>query len=207
MSVINYTVQSTKEVKSIPEGNVAVRIARNDGKKGKSGLCILVPVVSESFVSLMLNDVNGRAFITDAIDELRSKVASALNVKRLAITSESLGISAILAECNKLQQAQRMTVETLGLWFDDVMMAPITARLIELNPAVSDAHIAKTIKSYKEQFQTLSGQNVSFSAGIKANLIKAVDLLPDETEHTVIGEKAIAALNASKVIEVELGAL
>lgn len=188
------------------EGFTTLSISRTDGKKGKSGLCIVVPVTSDSVVSLVTASDIGKAWIVDAIDDVRSRIASAINKAGLTITSDKIGIDGILAQMKLETESQRMTKDAIGAWFDSDLAPLLSARIQEKMAGIAADKLAVLVGNYKATFQTLAGRDVSMSEQVKAGLIKAMELLPAEYEH-VIGTKVLEKLVDVSEAKVMLAAL
>ena len=206
MSTI-FQVVATKDLpKAIGEGFSVFPISRNDGKKGKSGLVAVMPSISESVSAVFLNDPVGKAFVVDALASLRSKVASALHAKGKDITSETIGIDALLALAKAETESQRMTKEAIGIWFDADLSQYIDQRIREKLAGIAQDKLDKLVLGYRERFQTLSMREVNMPLEVKAQLVKAMELLPEDYE-SIIGEKVAAALAKAEEASESLMAL
>src|SRR3990172_1213047 len=99
MTTTTYSVRSTKDIDTdkLETGMTTVSISRTDGKKGKSGLCIVVPQVSDSIIALVQQDQYGKAWLIDSINAVRGRIASIANKQGKLILSDAIGISGILA--------------------------------------------------------------------------------------------------------------
>jgi hypothetical protein len=208
MSTTNYTVRNTKEVETIGDGMVALPVSRTDGKKGKSGLCILVPAVSESVLDCVMRDVIGRAFIVDCIDSIRSKVASSLNKSGKLILSDSIGITGILAAMKAETESTRFTKEGIAAWFAEYLDPLIGAKLSARMPGIAADKLDKLVQGYCEQLQVLANRpdNRCMPNAIKEQLIKALALLPDDHD-SMVCEEIAARLDTIQEASVVLGAL
>jgi hypothetical protein len=208
MSTTNYTVRNTKEIETIGDGMVALPISRTDGKKGKSGLCILAPVVSDSVLMLVQNDVQGKAFIINAIDDLRSKIASKLNKEGKLILSDSIGITGLLAAMRNENESQRFTKEAIASWFAEYLDPLIGAKLSARMPGIAADKLDKLVAGYCEQLQVLANRpdNRCMPNAIKEQLIKALALLPDDHE-SMVCEEIAARLDTIQEASIVLGAL
>lgn len=187
-----YAVVSTTE--ELPAGYIRLPISRTDGKKGKSGTCIHVPAISDAVRSVIYNSPIGELWFSAQVASHLSEMASSLNKAGNSITSEKLGVTAVLVSMAASLEAQRMTKETIGKWFDADLAPLVSARIQELLAGISNDKLEKLVSGYREQFQTLAGRDVSMTKEMKAQLIKAVELLPGDYEPSVIGEKVLTAL-------------
>ena len=188
-----YKVQKTVDA-VVGDGQVALAISRTDGKKGKSGLCIVVPVTSDAVVSVVQNGVEFAPWLVAAIDDIKSRIASAINKKQEAITSDKLGVAAILAAMKAETESQRMTKEAIGTWFDADLAPAIAARIVEKMTGIAADKVAKLVEGYKLRFQSLAGRDVSMDDKVKAQLITALELLTEEQGDSVIALKVMEKL-------------
>jgi len=189
-----YQVVKTAEA-SISDGFTTLNIARTDGKKGKSGSVIVVPVLSDSVLFLIQGADVGKAFIVDAIDALRSRIASSINSKGNIITSDKLNIDAIFAAMRLETESQRLTKDSIGAWFDADLLALMKARFAVKLPGISDLKMVGITDQYRAKFQSLAGRDGFIPDAIKSQLVTAMELLPAEYE-SVIGTKLLEKLTA-----------
>lgn len=190
----NHLVVETKNAIDAPVGFINLPVKRIDGKKGKSGLVCMVPVVSESVCMLVIQNEIGKAWLTDQIDTVRHEIISKLYKEGKTIESSLFGIDAILAYMKSSTESQRMTKEAIGVWFDTDLAMLIAERIKEKMTGISTDKVKVLVDGYKTKFMSLSGRDVSMPDAIKAQLVKAISLLPDDYE-SVIGEKVIEALD------------
>lgn len=176
-----YTVMETKNAAAVqPDGFHLLPISRTDGKKGKSGLCIQAPVVSESMLTVAFNDAVGKEWFAAQIAALQSRIASAANKAGQAITSETIGISALLVAMKGEEQAARISKESIGAWFDAGMLPLLTAALVAKN--VPEGAIAKIAEAFKGVFCKLAQREVSLTDAEAEQLTKALALIPEDSE-------------------------
>jgi len=197
-----HTVTTTKDA-VVSEGFTTVSIARTDGQKGKSGLCIVVPVVSESVAALVASSEIGRAWLVDHIDGLRGKIASGIHKAGGTITSDKLGIEALLAAMKLETESQRMTKDAIGAWFDSDLAGLISARLQERMQGIAADKLAKLVDSYKAGFQILAGRDPSMAEAIKVSLQRALELLPEDYDSVIatkVAEKLAVVTEATATL-------
>ncbi len=188
-----YKVQATKDA-VVGDGFTALPISRTDGKKGKSGLCIVVPVVSDAVVAVVQNGAEFAPWLVAAIDDLKSRIASAINKRNDVITSDKLGTAAILAAMKADTESQRMTKEAIGEWFTSDLAQAIAARIKSKMSGIADDKVAKLVDGYKLRFMSLAGRDVSMDDKVKAQLITALELLTEEQGDSVIAVKVMEKL-------------
>jgi hypothetical protein len=202
-----YQVVATKDLpKAIGDGMTVYAVSRNDGKKGKSGIVCVAPSISDSVVAVFSNSSEGRAFIVDAIEGLRSKLISKLYAKQLTVTDDAIGITALQLLAKTETESQRMTKEAIGAWFDADLGGLIGYAIGLKMIGIADDKLAKLVDGYKSKFQTLAQREVSMPVAVKAQLIKAMELLPSDYE-SIIGEKVVEALTKAEEASETLAAL
>lgn len=190
----------------VADGMIALPVGRTDGKKGKSGMCIVVPVVSDSVVALVTASDTGKAWIVDCIDGVRSRIASAVNKSGDTITSDKLGIDGLLAAMKAETESQRMTKDAIGIWFDADLAPLVAVRIQEKMIGIAADKLGVLLAGYKSTFQNLAGRDVSMPETVKAGLVKAMELLPEDYD-SVMGSKVMEALVNVNSASVVLAAL
>lgn len=189
-----YPVVKTAEA-IVGEGFTTLNISRTDGKKGKSGSVIVVPGLSDSVLFLIQGADVGKAFIVDAVDALRSRMASSINGKGNTVTSDKLGIDAILAAMKLETESQRLTKDSIGAWFDTALLHLMQARFAVKLPGISDLKMANITDQYRAKFQSLAGRDGFIPDAIKSQLVTAMELLHEDYE-SIIGTKILEKLTA-----------
>jgi hypothetical protein len=202
---MNYQVIKTTEAGLI-DGMTAYNVTRTDGKKGKSGTVCVAPAISESVATVFYNDAIGKAFIVDVLEGLRSRIISGLHASRKLISDEAIGVTAMLATAKLVVEGGRMTKESIGVWFDADLTLLVSARIREKIAGISEDKVAKLVAGYRTAFESLSAREVGMSDEVKASLLKAMDLLPEDYD-SVIGGKVLAKLVAAEKPKEILAAL
>jgi len=197
-----YAVMKTSDVKELEANQVTIAISRTDGKKGKSGLCAVVDAFSGINLQSAMLDDTGKAWMIDAIEALRSRMASDLNKAGKPINQFNLGYDAVIQAMKQESMNQRMTAEAIGAWFDADLSGLVQSRIAEKMPQLDAAKIAKLVDGYKDKFVSLSGRNVSMSEQVKGQLLNALSLLADDYD-SVIGNKVMEkVMNVTEATEV-----
>jgi hypothetical protein len=134
---------------------------------------------------------------------VRSGIASGIHKNNGSITSDKIGIDAILAAMKMAEQSQRFSKESIGSWFDEVLDPLLGAAITAKLPGISADKMDKLIAGYKSDFQLLAAREVMISNEIKVKLEKAMMLLPDDYESVAVSEKIAEKLqNAGmKIVE------
>jgi hypothetical protein len=193
-----YKVMETKSVKEPElEGFTLLPISRTDGKKGKSGICIQVPTVSEAVLNLVFSHPDGKTFFCGCIDKVRSGIASGLHKQGNAITSDRIGLDGILAALRvQNEQSVRFSKEGISTWFNTDLAPVLNDAIQKKLPGISIDKLNRTVSGYLEDFKLLAAREVFISPEIKTKLEKAMMLLPDDYEH-IISERISERLSNS----------
>jgi len=200
---MNYSVVATKDLpEAIGDGMTIYPISRNDGKKGKSGLVAVMPSVSDSVFNVFTTNETGKAFIVDAVERLRSKIASKLYAGGLVISDDRIGIDGLLALAKQETESQRMTKESIGVWFD-VALGELVGNAIaaKMPHGIAADKVAVLVDGYKAKFQTLAGRDVSMPNAVRDQLLKVLGLLSDGYEHPICEKVAVALAEVQEASE------
>jgi len=192
------TVKSTKTepIKDVPEGMVTLSVSRTDGKKGKSGLYVMVPAVSSNVPSAVVANDVGAAWMIQKVDEIRSQIISGLHKAGKTITDDKFNFSAILAVMKEETESQRMTKETIGTWFDSDLAPLIASKAKEKMTGITEDKVKKILAGYRETFCELAGRSQHMDPKIKVKLIAAMELLPEEKQEVTIAVKVAEKLES-----------
>jgi hypothetical protein len=201
----HYQVVKTTDA-VLTEGMTAYSVSRTDGKKGKSGIVCVAPAISEAVTTVFYNDAMGKAFIVDVLEGLRSRIISSLHAGNKLISDEAIGVTAMLATAKLVVEGSRMTKEAIGVWFDADLALLVSARIREKMAGISEDKVAKLVSGYRTAFESLSAREVAISDEVKASLLKAMDLLPEDYD-SVMGGKVLAKLVAAEEPKEILAAL
>jgi len=191
-----YSVHKTTDI-SAGENEILLPISRTDGKKGKSGLCIKVSALSDAVLNVVYVDAIGKQFLINAIDSVRSKVASALNKDGKPITDDKIGVTAILAAMKAEVESQRFTKESIKVWFDDFLAPLLQVAIEEKYVGITSDKTLRMISDYCEAFQLLVSRPVSgkyeMKAEVRNGLLHVLELLPEDHD-TVTGNEIASRL-------------
>lgn len=200
MNTMNtYPVKNSADVPEVGAGFRKLPIARTDGKKGKTDLCIVVPEVSDAVMSVVYNNEHGRQWIAAQIDAMRSKIASEINKAGRAITSDLVGVTAILTAMQSDLQSSRFCKETVIAWFDAELMPLLQSAIRSKLVGISDDKLMRLAEGYRNDLVTLTGRNAIVSNELRLKITKALQLLPDDYCHPIaekLAEKLRAASNS-----------
>ena len=205
MSAPTYPILETKNVNQevMPSGMVMLPISRTDGKKGKSGLCIVTPEISDNVLQLVMGNPIGKAWLIDCMNGVRSKIASDLNKAGKIIGSANLGIDALLERMKVENDSVRMTKESVGAWFDADLKGLIEDKIKIKLLGIAQDKLDKLTGAYREKFQSLCGRDVSMSNEVKAQLLVALELLGGDGDGDDVYDNAICNKLIEKLSEVK----
>lgn len=195
-----YIVKNSADVQEskLAAGEVKLPIAKLDGNKGKSGLCIVLPQISDSVLTLVFNSEEGQEFFVANLNKVRSGIASVLHKKGMPITSDKIGITGIL---EALKQHNALTVkfnkESIAVWFNTELMQYFLPAVTAKFSNVSQDKIEAIVARYREDFMILASNDAVLSKELIAKLEKAMMLLPDDYEHA-ISERLAERLTSAK---------
>lgn len=199
------TVVKTSAVKEVGSADVVISIGRLDGKKGKSDSCAVVPAFSINTMQAILNDSNGAAWLTDCVNGLRSKIATALHRGGKAITTESIALTAVLAAMTAELTAGRMDKEAIAKWFDSELAEHVSTAIAAKMPGIAADKLSALVAGYSEAFQSMS-RAASIEPALQAQLLKALALLPDDNDHP-LSVKMLAKVEGLEAPKVTISAL
>lgn len=204
---MSYAIVKTADAKEL-EGYSLLNVARTDGKKGKSGMVVQVPALTDSVVTVIYNDPIGQAWIRSAIDSLRSDLASACNKLGNPIEADTIGVTALLAGMAAKEAATRVSKESIGEWFKAVLQPLLSATLAGkgIPAGVAD----KTIAVFSSNFQKLASPEVTFPDAVSSQLVKAMELIAEDSDAAELPMTEKVAVRLSAAMEratVDIGSL
>lgn len=204
---MSYAIVKTADAKEL-EGYTLLNVARTDGKKGKSGMVVQVPALTDSVVTVIYNDAIGQAWIRSQIDGLRSDLASACNKAGNAIEADTIGVTALLAGMAAKEAAIRVSKESIAAWFAEVLQ-PLLAATLQ-GKGIPAGIADKTIAVFSANFQKLASPEITFPDAVSSQLVKAMELIPEDSEGAELAMTEKVAVRLSAAMEratVDIGAL
>lgn len=195
MTFATYSVLQAKTIPDDLDNSVytAIPIARNDGKKGKSGLAMVVDALSENSLQRILLSDAGKKWIADSLNTIRGRLASAQLASGGTVSREIVGTGAIIAAMVAEVESQRISKESIGNWFDSDLAELIAWKVRANMPTLADDKVEEVVNAYRTMFKVLASQEPSMDADAKAALLSALDLLPEDYS-SVIGDKIMARM-------------
>ena len=195
---MTFTAYTTIQAKTIPDDldtsiYTVIPIARNDGKKGKSGMVMVVDALSENSLQRILLSDAGKKWIADSLNTIRGKLASAHLAIGGTVSMETVNTYAIIAAMVAEMESQRISKESIGNWFDSDLAGLIADKVRANMPTLADDKVEEVVNAYRTMFKVLASQEPSMDADAKAALLSALDLLPEDYS-SVIGDKIMARM-------------
>lgn len=195
MTFATYSVLQAKTIPDDLDASIytAIPIARNDGKKGKSGLAMVVDALSENSLQRILLSDAGKKWIADSLNTIRGRLASAHLAVGSQVNRDAIGVNAILAAMVAEAESQRISKESIGNWFDSDLASLVAEKVLAKLPTLAEDKVEEVVKAYRTKFQVLAAQEPSMDADTKAALLSVLDLLPEDYS-SVIGDKIMARM-------------
>lgn len=184
------------------EGFVLVSVGRKDKKKGKSGISVQLPVVSDNALQSLLLNPKAADWFRDQVDSLRGKIATALYRADSSIGEEAFFTDALVSAmaADVSVGGARFSKDTIGAWFDVVLVSLIAAKLEAKGVPAGVAE--KTLKAFREKFQSLAfrGETFSLDDATADQLTKALALIPEDSEEA---ESAMVEKLAQQIVKAQ----
>lgn len=195
MTLATYSVLQAKIIPDDLDYSIytAIPIARNDGKKGKSGLAMVVDALSDNSLQRVLLSDAGKKWIADSLNTIRGKLASAQLAIGGTVSRETVNTDAIIAAMVAEAESQRISKDSIGNWFDSDLAGLVADKVRAKMPTLAEDKVEEVVKAYRTKFQVLASQEPSMDADTKAALLSVLDLLP-ENYSSVIGDKIMARM-------------
>ena len=195
---MTFSTYTTVQAKTIPDDldtsiYTVIPIARNDGKKGKSGLVMVVEALSENSLQRILLSDAGKKWIADSLNTIRGRLASTQLAIGGTVSMETVNTYAIIAAMVAEMESQRISKESIGNWFDSDLAGLIADKVRANMPTLADDKVEEVVNAYRTMFKVLASQEPSMDADAKAALLSALDLLPEDYS-SVIGDKIMARM-------------
>lgn len=164
-----------------------MRLCRIINKGAKESLGAHIAGLSyEDVESMVLVEPKLRSFIVDAFMAAQDKLARAKLQADGSLNLEEISFDQITASIvESLESKGRISKEAIETWYVATMHALIEAAL-KAKGVTQQKQIDDTSKAFKDSFSSLAGRNVSMADKIKAQLEKALMLLPDDYESSVV---------------------
>ena len=161
---------------------------KKEGKKALPSVCASVPALDTGAVSVMVAELMPHivAMLEKAQDEiLRAKYEAAGGVCT-EITDEELSIPQCIAYLNAEGAGSRLSVESIGHWFDTALNDAVTVLVadklgFDLSTPEQEEVVAKHVKSRRDIMAMLAGKNVILGERQQNAIRQMLELAPEDT--------------------------
>jgi len=203
-TLTSYIIRENKYIQE-SAGMVILPVARNDGKKGKSGKGIQLPAISDSVWAVFSNDAAGKQYLVGCLDGLRARLASKIYKEnnRLALNASEIGITAMLALARADNATCQLTKESIAAWFLADLAPLLEAAIEEKYPTMGAAGVNKILGNYLTGYQIAAARpdNRIWEHANKVQLLAQFDKLGEDYDHP-IANKILAAMAAPEPVAV-----
>ena len=189
-----YQIEALTRFKKV-EPQAGERIARLLAKKGMiegravESQGVLLPVVSIGMLNALVSDTAGQQWLRARVQDVQDSIIRRLiGAGKASFFDDQIGIYAVLRVMSSELESTRFSKESIKVWFDGSLRSLLAARLSEKNPAMQSSVVQKLCDQFLERFMSLAGRNVSMDLKTKDQLLKAIELLPEEHESATAAE-------------------
>lgn len=193
---MTYQIESLKVVakKELGEGQRLVRIIAKGGKvEGKEieSQGTIIPVLSRNTLEVIMGREQGFEFIRNAVQGVQDSLIRKMVANgKLAFYDGAIDYESILVAMSEVNESVRFSKDSIAKWFveslKDILVDAITAKM----PGIADSQLNQLVANYLASFQILAGRNPSMDDKIKAGLIRAMELLPEDHDSATGNEIA-----------------
>lgn len=189
-----YQIENLTKFKKV-EPQSGERIARLLAKKGViegrmiESQGVLIPVVSLAMLNGIVADPNGQQWLRGKVQDVQDSIIRKLiGAGKASFFDDQIGMDACLKVMSSELESTRFSKESIKVWFDAHLRGLLAARLAEKNPAMQSSVVQKLCDQFLERFMSLAGRNVSMDLKTKDQLLKAIELLPEDHESATCNE-------------------
>lgn len=189
-----YQIEALTKFKKT-EPKAGERIARLLAKKGViesrtiESQGVLIPVVSLAMLNGIVADANGQQWLRGKVQDVQdSLIRKMIGAGKASFFDDQIGLDACLRVMTADMESTRFSKESIKAWFDGSLRALLAARLSEKNPAMQASVVQKLCDQFLDRFMSLAGRNVSMDLKTKDQLLKALELLPEDHESATAAE-------------------
>ena len=178
------------------------------GKTALPSVCASVPQIDPGAVHEYLAGLLPHigTMLEKAQDEiLRSKYESAGGVLS-DITDEEISIPACIAFLNAESTGSRLSVESIGAWFDSALTDSLTVLIadklgFDLSTPEQEKTVEKHVKNHRDVLAMLAGKNVILAPRQISAITNMLELAEEDTMHQKLSAKLTALTAAGKEAE------
>jgi hypothetical protein len=176
------------------------------GKTALPSVCASVPQIDPAAVLVFVNDLMPHigTMLEKAQDEILRAKYEASGGTCTDLTDEEISIPQCIAFLNAENAGSRLSVESIGAWFDTSLTDSLTVLIadklgFDLSTAEQESVVAKHVKNHRDVLCMLAGKNVILAPRQSSAIKNMLDAAPDDSDamHQKLTTK-LAALNAKK---------
>lgn len=147
--------------------------------RAESSVASIQPAGLRDVVASMLEGVQDN-LIRDLIDERRSASPEEASInKKLSISSEEINLAAVLSFAAATGDG-RMSAESIGIWFDNVLTEKLMEAILAKMPDAEDATISGALANYRAALGKLAAPKPALDDNTRNLLRKAVLMAPED---------------------------
>ena len=186
---------------------IAVMRWKNTGKDAttkKQNLAVVLPVIANEELQNPKLFSHFREYLEGVQVAILKELVEA-TPNKVFVTPEEIGISAIVSYLETSNEGSRLTKESIGKWFDDVVAETLTVALAD-RLGVSDvptkeqtARIEKIISAFKDTTCKLAGTKTSYNEQEKEQMLKLLAMV----KHDSMAQRFMARIEAMKEREID----
>ena len=171
------------------------------GKTALPSVCASVPHIDPAAVQMFWNDLlpHVGTMLEKAQDEiLRAKYESS-GGQCTDLTDEEISIPACLAFMNAESAGSRLSVESIGAWFDTALTDSLTVLIadklgFDLSTPEQESVVQKHVRNHRDVLAMLAGKNVILAPRQSAAITNMLDLAEEDAMHQKLTAKLTALM-------------
>jgi len=186
-----YQIETLKKlVKSDVPANMRLArlVAKGKNKKLDESMGVFIPALSNAAVQLVTMDSIGIEWVRGKLETLQeSLIKKQAESGKLAVFDSVFDTEAMLAAMKAENSTARFSKESIAAWFDANLREIITARIKEKMPNLNESNVSRMVENYLAAFQVCAEReaNRSMTPEVKAQLLRVMELLPEDHESPV----------------------
>ena len=129
----------------------------------------------------------GKQWMMDMVEDVKSKVASAIHKDGKVITADKIGVDAIIKAMAATASSNKLSVESITAWFVADLSKVLSDAIKAKVEGIAEDKLKALLDSYLADFVSLVARNASLSDSKRIKLEKALALivLNDEYESII----------------------
>ena len=204
-----FMLRPQSEISSDVPNNSRVAVLRwkNTGKDAttkKQNLAVVLPVIANEELLTAALYPHFREYLESVQVSILKELVEAAPSK-VFVAPEEVGISAIVSYLETSNEGSKLTKESVGKWFADVVAETLTVALADKlgvsdNPSKEQAiRIEKIVAAFKETACKLAGTKTSYNEQEKEQMLKMLAMV----KHDSMAQRFMARIEAMKEKEID----